>query len=123
MSYDQTGIKVHIGVKGFKKVIFTQNTTPPRDYRVCVCMYMHQLDPFYKSYHFKNYMLINLRLSTCVMWSNVNLGSFGVIWGHWGQKFIFTQKFSSLKSKKSNRLCSIITLLTYIMDLDLIFKI
>ena len=34
-------------------------------------MYMYQLDHFYKSYHFKN--------------------SSGVIWGHRGQKVIFTK--------------------------------
>ena len=36
--------------------------------------------------------LISLRPSTYVMGSNVNPG---VIWGHWGQKVIFTKKASS----------------------------
>ena len=38
-------------------------------------MHMHKLDPLYKSYGPKN--------------------SFGVIWGHRGQKIIFTKKASS----------------------------
>ena len=38
-------------------------------------MHMHKLDPLYKSYHIKN--------------------SSGVIWGHRGQKVIFTKKASS----------------------------
>ena len=32
MSHDQIGVKGHIGVIGFKKVIFAKNATPPTDY-------------------------------------------------------------------------------------------
>ena len=32
MSHDQIGVKGHVGVIGFKKVIFTKNATPPTDY-------------------------------------------------------------------------------------------
>ena len=59
-----------VGVTGVKKVIFTKNATPPTDYRVwsrdsCICISL------YKSYRIKK--------------------SYGVIWGHRGQKIIFTK--------------------------------
>ena len=73
MSYDQNGVKGHVGVTGVKKVKNSKKRYS--SYRlqgmITWLMYMHQLDHFYKSYHFKN--------------------SSGVIWGHRGQKVIFTK--------------------------------
>ena len=68
------GVRGHDGVTGVKKVIFTKKASSPTE---CVAltrelMHMHKLDPLYKSYHIKN--------------------SSGVIWGHRGQKVIFTKK-------------------------------
>ena len=37
MSYDQTGVKGHVGVTGVKKVIFTKNATPPTYYVAWSC--------------------------------------------------------------------------------------
>ena len=71
MSYDQIGVKGHVGVTGVKKVIFTKKSFKSYRLRSVITwfMYMIDLDPLYKSYGSKK--------------------SSGVIWGHWGQKFIF----------------------------------
>ena len=71
MSYDQIGVKGHVGVTGVKKVIFTKKSFKSNRLRSVITwlMYMIDLDPLYKSYGSRK--------------------SSGVIWGHWGQKFIF----------------------------------
>ena len=53
MSHDQIRVKGHVGVTGVKKVIFTNKRY--FSYMIigswsCDFMYMHQLDPLYKSY-------------------------------------------------------------------------
>ena len=71
MSYDQIGVKGHVGVTGVKKVIFTKKSFKSNRLRSVITwlMYMIDLDPLYKSYGSRK--------------------SSGVIWGHWGQKFLF----------------------------------
>ena len=81
---DNGGVRGHDGVTGVKKVIFIKKASSPTEYLaltrdLCICS---SLTPSTKSYGPK-------KLS-------------GVIWGHWGQKFIFTKK-----GIKSFRLCSI----------------
>ena len=72
MSYDQIGVKGHVGVTGVKKVKNSKTLLLLQiQGMVTWLMYMHMPDPFYKSYYFKN--------------------SPGVIWGHSGQKVIFTK--------------------------------
>ena len=72
MSYDQNGVKGHVGVTGVKR---SKTQKRYSSYRlqgmITWLMCMHQLDPRYKSYGSKN--------------------SPGVIWGHRGQKVIFTK--------------------------------
>ena len=71
--HDQFGVKGHVGVTG-SKVHFHQNCY--FSFRlhgmVIGLMHIHQLDTLYKSYGSRN--------------------SPGVIWGHRGQKVIFTKK-------------------------------
>ena len=71
MSYDLIGVKGHVGVTGVKKVIFTKKSFKSNRLRSVITwlMYMIDLDFLYKSYGSRK--------------------SSGVIWGHWGQKFIF----------------------------------
>ena len=74
------GLKIHpgsFGVTGVKKVIFTKKRyfSYKLQGMVMWLMYIHQLDPLYKSYGSKN--------------------SPGVIWGHRGQKVIITKNATS----------------------------
>ena len=72
--HDQLGVKGHVGVTGVKspfspKMLFLLQI---KWYDDGTHIYIHQLDTLYKSYGSKN--------------------SPGVIWGHRGEKFIFTKK-------------------------------
>ena len=115
------GLKIHpgsFGVTGVKKVIFTKNATSPTNYRVWSCdscTYI-SLTPSTKvmglkihpgsfgvtgvkrSFSLKTLLLLQFtrlihvhHLETLYLCYGVKCHS-GVIWGHWGQKFIFTKK-------------------------------
>ena len=77
MSHDQIRVKVHIGVTGVKKVIFTKNATSPTDYRVWSC---------------DSCTCISLTPSTKVMGLKIHPGSFGVTGV---KKVIFTKNATS----------------------------
>ena len=70
-SYDQIGVKGHIGVTGVKNVKNSKMLPLLQitGYGHVTHVYMHMLDPLYKSYYFKN--------------------SPAVIWGHSGPKCHF----------------------------------
>ena len=53
-------------------------------------MYIHMLDPLYKSYYFKNSCWHVAQLETLYLYYGVKCQS-GVIWGHWDQEVIFTK--------------------------------